>query len=133
MDKSIEIIFQEWEDIITDIMTNGVTLMNHRQLIQKRKELISMIAHIKKQTKDAWMEQKTEERKKINALIEQWVKKTPAYEEVQDECRPQRYELEKIEIHIEAFTDHLKNRAYHLRVNEIDLNKVWIWSDDFNH
>jgi len=45
--------------------------MNHRQLIQKRKELISMIAHIKKQTKDAWMEQKTEERKKINALIEQ--------------------------------------------------------------
>lgn len=61
--------------------------------------------------------------------MEEGMKKTPAEDQVSDETRADRYELEKIDIDLETMGLIVQNRSYHLRINEIDLNKVGIGAD----
>lgn len=123
-------IYEAGELIIAEIDKNGVTLQNHRQLIQYTKRLIKAIGEARKAIKDQRLTLKTNEMSDVKKLMEEkQIKKTPAREEVQELSRPSRYELEKAEIDIETMLDLVQARNKNIRINEVDLNKVWIGTD----
>lgn len=128
-EKTILEIYQEWQVVISEIENDWVTLVNHRQLINKRDELIRAVAHHRKLIKDAWLEQKNQEEEQIKRLMDEGAKKTPAKEEVQNDNREARYTIEKLEIDVDMYADLVKNRAYTLRINELDLNKAGVGLD----
>jgi len=128
-EKSLQDIISEGNTILNGINKDWVSLTNARQLIQKRDELLYAIGEHRKLMKDKRLEQKDNELTAIKQLMDQWAKKTPAYEEVQNDQRSARYELEKLDIAIDTVIDQAKNRAYYIRINELDLNKVWVGSD----
>lgn len=120
----LERIFQEWEQLIQDIATKWVTLWHQRLLIQKKTELLREIYRLKKDLKDKRLELKAREMKEVQHLMDNGIKKTPAREEVEELSRWDRYNLEKIEIDLELMNELAKNRTYHMRINELDINKV---------
>jgi hypothetical protein len=123
---TIHDIINNWRETIDKINTEWVTLHDHRKLIDIRDQLIVAVWNLKKLNKDARLDQKNKETEEIKYLMEQWAKKTPAYEEVQNQNRSERYNLEKVDIDIETIADQVKNRAYYIRINEIDLMKLWV-------
>ena len=123
---TIQDIINNWRETIDKINLEWVTLHDHRKLIDIRDQLIVAVWNLKKLNKDARLTQKDNETKEIKYLMEQWAKKTPAYEEVQNQNRADRYNLEKTDIDIETIADQVKNRAYYIRINEIDLMKLWV-------
>lgn len=123
----LENIFNEWETIIADIIDNGISLDKQRALIQCKTKFIVAIGDARKSIKDDRLVLKTNQMSDVKILMEEkQMKKTPAREEVEELSRPARYNLEKLEIDMETMMDIAKNRTYHLRISEIDLNKVWI-------
>lgn len=133
MDKeesTLQEIYDAGEIIIADIDTNGVTLTNHRQLIQQLKRLIRAIGKTRKAIKDQRWDLKAKEMSDVKKMMEeQNMKKTPAREEVSELSRPARYTLEKAEIDIETMQDLVQAWNKNIRINEVDINKVWIWVD----
>lgn len=129
MDKTLSQIFQEGEQIIENIRTGWITLWLHRELIQRKTELIMAIYDLKKKLVDKSLEVKNKELGIVEQLMQMWEKKTPAQDKAKDETRADRYELDKVEIDLEKFLELIKNWTYHIRIGEIDLNKVWV---DFN-
>jgi len=130
-EKTILEIYQEGQAIIHEIDNDWVTLINHRQLIAKRDELIRAVGHHRKLTKDQWIEVKNKEQKMVEELMQEWAKKTPAMDEVKNITREDRYAIEKLEIDVEMFADLIKNWAYVLRINELDLNKAGLGLDTY--
>ena len=120
----LELCFDEGEAIIADIMTNGITLERQRALIQVKTKFILEIGNSRKSLQDKRLAQKTKEMTEVKYLMDQGVKKTPAREEVEEKSRGDRYDLEKLGIDMETMQNIAMNRNYHLRINEIDVNKV---------
>lgn len=87
------------------------------------------IYDLKKKLVDKSLEVKNKELGIVEQLMQMWEKKTPAQDKAKDETRADRYELDKVEIDLEKFLELIKNWTYHIRIGEIDLNKVWV---DFN-
>ena len=127
---SLEMLFDSGEAIIADIMTNGVSLSNHRQLIQTKTKFLQAILIAQKAIKDKRLSLKANMARDIKLTMdEKKMAKTPAKDEVEELSRPDRYELEKVDLSIETMLEIAKNRTYHLRINEIDINKVGIGAD----
>ena len=99
--------------------------MGHlRLLIQKKTEFQKKLYDHKKEAKDKRLAQKAKEARDVEALIQQGAKKTPAQDEVKETSRADRYELEKMDLELELMDELAKNRTYHMRANEIELNKL---------
>ena len=126
---TLEIVFNDWEKIIEDIRKNGVTLANQRALIQEKKRFIIAIGQARKDIKDQRLTLSIKENKDKQSYISEGMAKTPAGDQAKEMSRPARCELEKLEIDIETMQDLAMNWNYHLRINEIDINKVWVWQD----
>lgn len=132
MDKeqsTLEQVFNEWENIIQEILEKGINLFSQRALIQHKTQFIRAIGQARKDIKDKRLSLKTKENSDKQKFIEWGMAKTPAWDLVSENSRTARYDLEKIEIDIETMQDIAMNRNYHLRINEIDINKVWVGQD----
>ena len=127
--SNLQELFNEGEQIIATIESEWATLWVQRALIDKKTQLILEIGATKKANKDSRLVLKTRVVSRVKALMEEGMKKTPAEDQVSDETRADRYELEKIDIDLETMGLIVQNRSYHLRINEIDLNKVGIGAD----
>ena len=129
-DKSqLELIFDEWEAVIADVITNGISLDKQRKMIQIKTRFIQEIGTSRKSIKDKWLNLKTRENRAKQQYIQDGMAKTPAGDQALEDSRSERYELEKLEIDIETMQDIAMNRNYHLRINEIDVNKVWVGTE----
>lgn len=124
--SQLEQVFDEGEIIISDIMVNGPSSVNHRNLIQKKTDFLKAIWQARKDLKDKRLAQKASEDRDTKKNIDDWMAKTPARDLVNELSRNARYELEKLDIDMETMTAIAQNRTYHLRFDEIDLNKAGI-------
>jgi hypothetical protein len=66
---------------------------------------------------------KANENSDTQKLISEGMAKTPAKDLVSENSRTARYEIEKSEIDAETMQEIAKNRKFHIRIGEIDLNK----------
>ncbi len=87
------------------------------------------IQETRKNISDAWLNFKAKRNTMIQALIDEGAKKSPSKDVVAEETREEKYEIMKREIDVETMMDIAKNRTYHLRVGEIDINKVGVGQD----
>lgn len=124
--KSLQDLFNEGEKIIWNIMTNGASLNYQRDLIQKKTQFIVMLGQNRKELADKELLFKLKKNEEIKKLMENGIKKTPAEDEVKEMSRVEEYEIIKTSIDMETMAEIVKNRTYHLRISEIDINKIWI-------
>ena len=127
---TLEIIFDDWEKIIENIWTNWVSPANQRSLIAINTKFLIEIGTSRKLIKDKRLSLKTRENSDKQKFIEWGMAKTPAWDLVQENSRPARYDLEKLEIDIETMQEIAKNRKFYIRLGEIDLNKNWMILDN---
>lgn len=122
--KSLQDLFNEGEKIIWNIMTNGASLNYQRDLIQKKTQFIVMLGQNRKELADKELLFKLKKNEEIKKLMENGIKKTPAEDEVKEMSRVEEYEIIKTSIDMETMAEIVKNRTYHLRISEIDINKI---------
>jgi hypothetical protein len=130
-DKSqLELLFDAGETIISDICTNGESIINQRQLINAKTKFLIELGKARRDVKDKRTILKAKIKNEVARLMAEGQKKTPAGEEADDRSREERHELEKMDSDLEIMLLLAHNRSYHMRASEISLNKVGVGEKD---
>lgn len=132
MNNLLTKILNDGETIISNIMAEWPTVINQRQLIQLRTALLTCIADLRRKQADRHVALQLKKTKIIGELIASGIKKSPAEDDADDQIREEKYELEKDKSDVEIVLEVYKNRAYHLRISEIDLMKIGLGSPDLD-
>lgn len=118
------------KQLIQEIAQGWSSVHHQRELIRALEEIESLLRPLKREALQCELQYKLQLAEKIKELMEtENMKKTPAEALAKELLISENYRIEGIKVDIESVQTIIWIRKYHLRINEIEMNKSDLWDN----